>query len=424
MERIVLRGIHKENGRFDYDFSISDGLKPYFSGRPFFVEYPMNVSDVPDGVAVIPFVCSVLPLVWIADAILEIPELDKAFYLCLPELKQGYAKMYPETIFSGELQVGKIVDCTVESAVGCGMFFSGGLDSVETLIRLLPEKPALLSIWGSDVQCDNADGWENVHNAICEYSQRFQLKEVVIRSGFRDFDMEWELDKVYQVQLKANWWYGVKHGIALLGHAAPYAWKMKLSTVYIASSNSEEEGNVRCASDPTLDNHIRYASCRVVHDGYVFGRQEKVHNLVEFAHRTGVYLPLHVCWTSQSGSNCCECEKCYRTMMGLIAEGENPVNYGFLGAEDTLGKMRQVLVGEKKITENVALEWQKIQNRIAENKEMLQTTPYWRHIKWIVRADIMHPETLRLPLSYRLRKSLAQFGWAQKLYGFVRSKIG
>lgn len=416
MEFIKLQHISRTGGRLDYAFSVSQGLQGYFSGHPFFVEYPFDVGNIPDAVAAIPFVCSVLPLIWIADAELEVPALDQAFYRCLPALKQGYCSMFPETSFLGELRIGKIVDCSTPNPKGCCVFFSGGLDSVQTLIRHVEEKPALLSIWGADVRWDNDSGWQKVHEAIREYSQRFGLEEVVIRSSFRDFDMEWELDKVYQRQLKANWWYGVKHGIALLGHAAPYAYQSGLATVYIASSNCFEEKEDRCASDPTLDNHVRYASSRVVHDSYEFGRQDKVHNLVAYSRKTGNSLPLHVCWTSQSGSNCCECEKCYRTMLGLMAEGADPADYGFAKAADTLGKMRKVIVGGKTITSSVTLEWRKIQDRVIENRDTLQTKPFWKYIKWIEEADIAHPETLKLPLGYRLRKWLAEYRFVQRIY--------
>lgn len=416
MEAIKLLGIAKTNRTIVYDFTVSDGLKQFFTGKPFFVEYPLEITAVPDAVAAVPFVCSVLPLIWISGSVLEIPELDGAFYRCLPELKKGYEAMYPETTFPGELRVGKVIDCDTSADGGCAVFFSGGLDSVHTLISHLEEKPALISIWGADVACDNEEGWKTVSGAIDEYSEAYGLEEAVIRSGFRAFDMEWEVDKVYREQLKTNWWYGAKHGIALLGHAAPYAYLKKLSTVYIASSNCVEEKEDRCASDPTLDNHVRFTSCRVIHDGYEYGRQDKVHNLVEYVHTTGKAVPLHVCWESQTGSNCCECEKCYRTILGLLAEGEDPADYGFANAADTLGKMRQVIIGGRKIGSNVNLEWRKIQERVRQNREMLRQKPSWKYIKWIDEADLSHPEKLTLPLGYRLRKWLSQFRLLQAVY--------
>lgn len=416
MEYIKLLGIRKTGGRIEYDFTVSDGLRGYFSGAPFIVEYPESVEAVPDGILAVPFVCSVLPLVWIADAVLETEELDESFWNCLPELKKGYKAMYPETDFAGELRIRSIVPCDRKSAGKTAVFFSGGLDSVQTLIRHLKETPDLISIWGSDVGFDNAEGWEVVSGPIREYSGKFGLETVTIRSGFRAFDLEWELDKVYQEQLKSNWWYGVKHGVALLGHAAPYAYLKGISTVYIASSNSPDETEIRCASDPTLDNHVRFADCRVIHDGFEFGRQAKVHNIVQYVRQTQTSLQLHVCWESQEGSNCCECEKCYRTMAGLMAEGEDPVSYGFENSAETLGKMRRVLIGEKKIKENVAVEWLNIHRTVVKNRGILESKDYWKYIKWIAEADFENWQGLKLSPAYRFRVWLSQFRLLQAVY--------
>ncbi len=416
MEFIKLLGISKNQNRINYDFRISEGLSRFYSGKPFFIEYPENIEQVPDGVAAVPFVCSVLPLIWIADAILEVPALDKAFYDCIPALKQGYEAMYPETTFAGELRAASIDVCQVPEAGRCAVFFSGGLDSVQTLVQHLEAKPDLFSIWGADVTVDNEAGWEIVSAPIREYAETYGLQAATVRSAFRSFDMEWEMDKVYQDQLQTNWWYGVKHGLALLGHAAPYAYVRGLSTVYIASSDCPEAGVVRCASHPSLDNQVRFVNCRVIHDGFEFDRQAKVHNIVEFARRRGTRIPLHVCWESQTGSNCCECEKCYRTMMGLMAEGEDPVDYGFPETPETLGKMRRILIGEKKLKENIEIEWKSVQRAVVRNREQLRGKYYWQYIKWIMDVDLSHPEQLTLSPAYRLRVWLSQFPLLQRIY--------
>lgn len=416
MEFIRLLSIKKEQNRIEYDFTVSEGLSGFFSGKPFVIDYPENIEAVPDGIAAVPFVGSVIPLIWVSGAVLELPELDKAFHDCLPQLKKGYEAMYPETTFPGTIEVGRVVPCDRKSTGGCAAYFSGGLDSVQTLIRHLEEKPELISIWGSDVNFDNEAGWALVSAPIREYADKYGLGSITIRSGFRAFDLEWEIDKIYEAQLRSNWWYGMKHGVALLSHAAPYAYLKGLSTVYIASSNSPDEVEIRCASDPTLDNHIRFADCCVIHDGFEFGRQAKVRNIVDYVRRTGDTVKLHVCWQSQSGSNCCECEKCYRTMIGLMVEGEDPIPYGFENGAETLGKIRQVLIGGHQIKENVAMEWLTIHQSLVRNKELLQTKPYWRYIKWMEKADFAHPENLKLSAAYRLRVWLSQFPALQAIY--------
>lgn len=409
MERITLNAIQKIENRFEYDFSISDGFVKYFSGRKFVIEYPEKMESVPDAIAAVPFVCNVLPLIWLADAVLQVPELDEAFYDCIPRIKLGYVEMFPESEFAGNIEVGSLIRCDIPATDRCAAFFSGGLDSVQTLISHLDEKPDLISIWGSDIRYDNNEGWALVHKGIAEYSEQYSLKDVVIKSTFREVEIEWKLDESFKEQLKDTWWHGVKHGIGLISHAAPYVYLKGLSTIYFASSNCPEDGVVRCASHPSIDNQVRFANCRIVHDGFEYSRQNKVQNVVDYVCRSGDHISMHVCWQSQEGSNCCFCEKCYRTMAGLIAEGADPMEYGFEKALEGLRRMQDCLIGRHEMSHFLSTtQWVHIGHAIVKNKEVLQETPYWKYVKWMETADFLHPETIKVPLIIRVRVWLSR----------------
>lgn len=290
----------------------------------------------------------------------------------------------------------------------CATFFSGGLDATQTLVSHFDEKPHLISVWGSDIWFDNEDGWRNTHQNIAEISKRFSLPDVVIRSSFREFDCESALDKRFSAQLKDGWWHGVKHGIGLLGHAAPYAFLEGLDTVYIASSNCPADGPVRCASSPLIDNHVRFHGCRVVHDGFHFSRQDKAHNIVRYCETTGRDFFVHVCWESQSGHNCCRCEKCYRTIAAIIVEGACPEKYGFDRTLDTLPDMQRFLIGENKLTPFLSeTQWVHIRERILANMKVLKKTVYWKHIRWLRHSDFANPNTIKMPLLYRVKRKVA-----------------
>lgn len=414
MEEIVLQKINKNGNTISYNFFVSDGLAKFFSGRPFVIEYPENIEIVPDAVAAIPFVCNVLPIIWLTDSVLRLKTLDRAFYDCIPNVRDGFEEMFPESVFAGQILVDSLVECDIPASGGSAAFFSGGLDAVHTLVRHLDEKPALISIWGSDIRFDNAVGWVVVHNGIAEYSEKYDLSDVVIRSSFRSFDNEGLLHKTFCEQLKDGWWHGVKHGIGLLGHAAPYAYLHGLSTVYIASSNCLADGHVRCSSNPLTDNHVRYVNARVVHDGFECSRQDKVHDVVNYTKRTGDQVSLHVCWESQSGSNCCRCEKCYRTMVGLIAEGADPVDYGFEHTRSTIQNLQRYLVDRCRNDVVLQKHWTHIQKSVIQHRSELRKHADWKYVKWLLKADLWHPETLRAPISFRER--LSQYRFYQKLH--------
>lgn len=414
MEEIVLHSISKVGNTITYLFSTSEGLVEFFSGKPFVIEYPEDIEAVPDAVAAIPFVCNVLPIIWLTNSVLRVEALDKSFYDCILNVRSGFEQMFPESTFAGEILADSIVECDIPASGGSATFFSGGLDAVHTLVRHLDEKPALLSIWGSDIRFENVDGWELVHKGIAEYAEKYNLPDVMIRSSFRDFDNEGLLHKTFSAQLKDGWWHGVKHGIGLLGHAAPYAYLHGIKTVYIASTNCPADGHVRCSSNPLTDNHVRFANAIVVHDGFECSRQDKVHDLVDYIAHTGDRVSLHVCWESQSGSNCCRCEKCYRTMVGLIAEFADPVYYGFDHTRSTIKNLQRHLIGNYRSSSILQEQWTHIQNRIVAHRSELKNHPDWKHVKWLVKADLWHPESLAEPIS--IRERLSQYRFYQKLH--------
>lgn len=422
MEEIILKEIVKKENTIKYNFSVSEGLQHFFSGKPFSIEYPENIESVPDSVAAIPFVSNVLPLIWLTNSTLRLEELDKDFYDCLPSVRGGYEKMFPESTFSGNIAVNKIVYCNEKSAKGSVALFSGGLDAVQTLISHIDEKPHLISIWGADIKYANSEGWEVMLRGIEEASQKFGLAVSVIRSSFRDFDEEWILHQHFYEQLKDGWWHGVKHGIALISHAAPYAYLNGLNTVYIASSNCAADGHVRCASNPLIDNEVRFSGVEVIHDGFNFNRQDKIHNIVEYVKKTGKSVSVHVCWETQNGNNCCQCEKCYRTMAGLLVEGADPADYGFEKARETLPYMHAYIIGQCSRYSAIPNHWSHIKNRLLLNKELLIKKPFWKDIQWIEKSDFLHPETLKLPLNLRIRSKLSEFKFYNKLHN-IKAKI-
>ncbi len=420
MDQIELIKTIKNDYTIKYLFSVSEGLAHFFSGNDFIIDYPEEIEEVPEAVTAIPFVCNVLPIIWLTDSKLFVPELDEAFYNCIPELKKGYETMYPEAEFKGQIEVGKVVPNDRLSIPGkCAMFYSGGVDSMDTLFRHLEEKPILLSIWGSDIKYDNEEGWNLVYSAIEEAASCFHLEKMVIHSSFRLFDKEGELSKSFSSQLKDSWWHGVKHGIALLGHVAPLAYLNGYEKMYIASSNCPEDGHVRCASNPLIDNNVRYVDCHVIHDGFELNRQDKMQNIVSFSSKQRKILPLHVCWESQKGTNCCHCEKCYRTIAALIVEGADPKDYGFEGFEEYLADMIPVAKGNEGI---MVRQWTKIQKGLFRNKAIVRKSPYWKYVQWLESADFSHSDTIQIPLSIRLEKAqgvrgkLAEFRFYQKLH--------
>lgn len=338
--RIVVEIPKIINKRIIYNYKVFGEWKSAFRlDDIFFIDYSCDISSVPDGVAIIPFLANILPMAWVFDAEIIVPVCDEDFYNSIPEFKKGYIDMYPMIKFGGKIIVNELQKNVPDNPSGVAAFFSGGVDAFNTLTRHAEEKPTLLTIWGADIGFEDTIGWKNVKDHLLKTTEQFGVDYVIIKSCFRRYlNVDFLSEKVKNSG--DGWWHGFQHGLGIISHAAPIAYTLGKKKVYIASSfTAAERGKVTCASDPTIDNHIRFCSATVEHDGYEFNRQMKIHNIVEYNKKNNIKIPLRVCWISKGGTNCCNCEKCWRTILGIFAEGEDPRNFGFKYSNNQLMKL-------------------------------------------------------------------------------------
>lgn len=398
---IKVLSVSAECGRLRVEYLLSSGIEKYFAAvRVFEVEYTEDVSCVPESVLVIPFVCNVLPIAWLADAVLEIPQLDREFYECIPDMLEGYKHMSPMLEFKGGVQVEQLIDNSYECTEKTAAFFSGGVDAFATLVAHAAEKPQLITLWGSDVKLTDVEGWGKVKTHIEETSHLFELPEpILVKSTFRTILNESELNKIVLASGE-GWWYGYQHGIGIIGHAAPFAYLKRWKTVYFASTNTAKDELI-CASDPTIDNKLHLVSSRVWHDQYEYTRQQKVQHIVESCRKGAPQVRLRVCWQSEGGSNCCLCEKCARSLFAVLAEGASPETFGFSGWQNYAVYYSQMVRMQLYRIEHLRAFWQDIQNRFQET----QSGRHDKRINWIYTLDVNHPLTLKMQLKQFVKQN-------------------
>ena len=88
MDKIIVKDILVTNNRVEFFLTLEGDVAKYFTDINYFLEYDEDISEVPKGILVIPFLCSVLPLSWLANAEIIVDELDKEFYNCIESLKK------------------------------------------------------------------------------------------------------------------------------------------------------------------------------------------------------------------------------------------------------------------------------------------------------------------------------------------------
>lgn len=373
------------DSRIEYQYRIEgDWIEAFTLDEAFYIEYSCDISEVPSGIAIVPLLCNILPMAWVYDAKVIVPVCDRDFYESIPEFKKGYIDMYPMMSFGGEIEVGELQEFVPPRQNGAAAFFSGGVDAFNTLINHRDEKPTLITLWGSDVFLDDHTGWERVRKHLEQTSRLFETDYVAIKSSFRQFLNEGALYRRV-MQSGDGWWHGFQHGIGLIGHAAPLAYALGKKTVYIASSfTAAEKGKITCASDPTIDNYVRFFGVNVVHDGYEFTRQDKIHNITQFSMQSGVKIPLRVCWESKGGSNCCNCEKCWRTILGIYAERCDPKDYGF--EYESLNNLALIIkTNRKKLDVFDGAMYRPIQTKLKENYDKQSVV---KNLRWFYDVEI------------------------------------
>ncbi len=373
--------------RIDYEYKIDGEWKKFFKEEHFYVEYNCNIESIPESIAIIPFICNILPIAWLCNAVVNLKECDKSFYESIPEVKKGFINMYPEFNFKGKINPEKLIDNTNIQNNGSIAFFSGGVDAFDTLLRHINEKPIICTVWGADVKIGNQKGWDNVEKNIKEVSNEYNLEYIILKSNLRECFDNVELANLIKPLLDSYWYY-FQHAIGMIGLVAPIDYLKGIGKNYFSSSYTEKDKNgpipFRCGSDITIESYLKICNAITIHDGYEFDRQGKVHNIVEYCRNNNKKVKLRVCWESvASGKNCCKCEKCQRTMLELYAEGVDPKNYGFNYTDVDLKNIKHCegLYNEK----NILRYYKPIQNAMKNNIKMEQLP---NSLKWFYTLDL------------------------------------
>lgn len=340
MDTIKIKEVNIEEYEITVRCSAEGEVSKAFCDSEFDFTYRSSIplEDVPESIAVIPALGTLLPPAWLFDAEITVDECDAGFVNSVPDIKKGYMDMYPEVRFGGKLTVGKIVENDSGDHDRALTLFSGGVDSHDTALRHAAEKPDLLILRGADISIFPKDdeGWSEMISQVDHFAGILGVSRLSVASNFRRvvdsrFLNSWTTDVA---ECNGSYWYCFQHGLSMLALAAPVAWCRNIRRVYIASSFDEESGErVQCASDPSIDNNIRFFGAEVHHDGYQSSRIEKLRHITKWADENDKAIYLRVCHSRpngiKNGRNCCMCEKCFRTICALYALHEDPNRFGF-----------------------------------------------------------------------------------------------
>jgi len=324
-----------EDGRkISYSYSIHHKLQKYFNtDNPYYVKYEVDVRSTPLSIAIIPLLANVAPISWFVGFDIYIDEIDEVFYNSLKDLKDEFSKLYPERNLQGNIIAKKIVRNS-HAGKNKGLLFGGGVDTYASYFRHKDEDLKLITLHGADIDLDDVERW----NAVVTLNRTEKILEknekLFIESNLKGF-------YTYQLDLLGNltWWGYVQHALALLGSIAPLSFKYEIIKLYIASSYTET-AHMSWGSTPQADETVKWANVTVTHDGFELKRQDKIDFIVKNLKHSDCGVTLRVCYSElRDGFNCSKCEKCFRTILGIILAGDDPNRYGFSVDENIYEKI-------------------------------------------------------------------------------------
>lgn len=328
MGNIILDTISIQGNIVKYNIKVSDKLSRFFNGKEMFIDYGESMNSIPVSVLTIPFVSVLSNLAWQLNVSLWVDEIDETYFYSLKNLKVAYQEAHYAHPFRGRFTPSKIVHNSIVQTEQGLLLFGGGVDCHSSFLRNKDKISEIVNIngWLHDCKEENQVDQSDSKMAI-EFGNRMNIVATHIRSNFAAFMNLKEIDSVLQKKVNVGHWYGFLHSMAFIGIAIPLSYKRGYSDIFIASSNTKGQNNV-CASDITTDSLHKFClNGRVIHDGFELNRQEKIKIIVDYKKSIKQPYMLHVC--SFNDHNCCECEKCFRTVINLAAENEDPREYGF-----------------------------------------------------------------------------------------------
>ena len=374
---LILDNIVVEGNIVKYNFSVSEDIADFFTTRQYFIEYGESMEDVPESILTIPFVATLMAFCWVTNTVLWVRELDRTFYDSIPHIKRAYQEIYHYFPFSGRVVPSILKDNSISDPRDdhkALLLFSGGADAHATYIRNRSKNPLLFNIQGWYGSIDAVDSVADADKRdINTFAGSLNLEAAHSKSNFA-LVVSSKFDKTFKKSLGDSWWHGFVHSMAFISIAIPLAFKRGIHEIIIASSLTTGLNHL-CASNSTTDSEFRFAGTgTTLHDAFELNRQDKIRLICKFQKELDRPYFMRVC--SFHDSNCCECEKCLRTVLGIVAEGSDPELFGFNIdkplTEHWQGVMDRRIAMMGFGSENV-IHWPHIKRRMKENyKKMNQ----------------------------------------------------
>ncbi|MFI3265925.1 MAG: hypothetical protein R3Y15_02090 [Rikenellaceae bacterium] len=411
MDDIILEDVVVKGRKVEYSFSVTGKIKKYFTTNKIWIEYPEDMSKVPLSILTIPFVANLIPITWFTNSVLWVREVDRTFYDSIKSIKYAYQELHYDFPFKGRFVSAIITDNTLTSDEDTSLLlFSGGVDAQTSYLRNTNKNLCLCNIQGwyrSENDVDQAADIEQSY--VFDFAQSHGCSSVFMKSNFATIINMKEF-RPLEKKLKDGWWHGFNHSMAFISVSIPYCYSKNIKEIIIASSSTIGD-KISSGSYITTDSEFKYAtSGKTLHDAFELTRQEKVAQICAHQINSGAQYPLRVC--SFNNDNCCKCEKCFRTVLAIVAEGGDVRNFGF-DIDIPLKEFYTSVMYDKLAMWGLGLEqeiyWEGIKERMIGNYDNIIEKDF---VDWFMTFDFIAEK----------KKALRRY-YATNFWSIVRRKI-
>lgn len=325
----MLKIVTKVNGKqLKIKFYGPEKMRDLVDSDVMFVDYTRSIDSVPESILNIVGVTSVLPLAMANGWDISVSCLNRNFIESIRDTMLGYKNMWPKLSMINIL-VSEEVESQTRPFKDEAALYSGGIDAWATFAEHNETLNHLYTVHGADVHTDDFKNWKMIENSMRKMALQNNVSLDVIRSNFKEMFNTRQTFEFFNERFSDGYWHGFQHGPALVGLTAPLCYLDGINVLYIASSHTENY-HAKLGSSPELEGVLKLGNTHVFHDLYNRSRQDKINMLVsKIKENELTNVEFRVCWEGNSDTNCGTCEKCARTIGGLLAGKIDPESVGF-----------------------------------------------------------------------------------------------
>lgn len=343
MSAIVLNKIALSSQTVTYNFSVPNALRNHINPNyitqdnncTLFIELPNGVSaeEIPEAVLSIPFIGTMLGVAMLYQIPIKVKDVDANYFESIKKIETIFKKMYSKGNLNLIVESERITEVKAsEKEPTTSVFFTGGVDATSALIEVIDKMPLLINIAGGDIALSNQKAHENLKKYFQLLKKEIDgLDYCFVKSNCREFFREYTFDKICKKFIARELWWGywasIAHIVVMTAIIAPTVYSKNITRHYIGSSHSSQDSAFD-GNNEELINAISYGNCKFISADADLDRNDKVKKIVDYSRNRHVNFKLQVCWQKKEGLNCCECEKCYRTMMNILSAHGDPNKFG------------------------------------------------------------------------------------------------